>query len=179
MAQLKRLLTYAGAFRKQFVAAAFLAIGLAVLGPLRPYLVELTVDRYIFENNFKGLVIISLISLCVLLVESVARFQFIYITNWLGQHVVKNLRMKVFGHTINLRLSYFDRTAVGTSTTRTINDLETINSVFTEGIIQIIADLLTIVFVIVFMMISNWRMALISMVSFPLILYATYIFMKI
>ncbi len=176
MAQLKRLLTYAGAFRKQFVAAAFLAIGLAVLGPLRPYLVELTVDRYIFENNFKGLVIISLISLCVLLVESVARFQFIYITNWLGQHVVKNLRMKVFGHTINLRLSYFDRTAVGTSTTRTINDLETINSVFTEGIIQIIADLLTIVFVIVFMMISNWRMALISMVSFPLILYATYIF---
>lgn len=176
MAQLKRLLTYTGAFRKQFVAAAFLAIGLAVLGPLRPYLVELTVDRYIFENNFKGLVIISLISLCVLLVESVARFQFIYITNWLGQHVVKNLRMKVFGHTINLRLSYFDRTAVGTSTTRTINDLETINSVFTEGIIQIIADLLTIVFVIVFMMISNWRMALISMVSFPLILYATYIF---
>lgn len=156
--------------------AALLAIGLAVLGPLRPYLVELTVDRYIFENNFKGLVIISLISLGVLLVESAARFHFIYITNWLGQHVVKNLRMKVFGHTIHLRLSYFDRTAVGTSTTRTINDLETINSVFTEGIIQIIADLLTIIFVIVFMMISNWRMALISMVSFPLILYATYIF---
>lgn len=176
MAQLKRLLRYAGAFRRQFLMAALLAIGLAVLGPLRPYLVELTVDRYIFENNFKGLVIISLISLGVLLVESAARFHFIYITNWLGQHVVKNLRMKVFGHTIHLRLSYFDRTAVGTSTTRTINDLETINSVFTEGIIQIIADLLTIIFVIVFMMISNWRMALISMVSFPLILYATYIF---
>ena len=176
MAQLKRLLRYAGAFRRQFLMAALLAIGLAVLGPLRPYLVELTVDRYIFENNFKGLVIISLISLGVLLVESAARFHFIYITNWLGQHVVKNLRMKVFGHTIHLRLSYFDRTAVGTSTTRTINDMETINSVFTEGIIQIIADLLTIIFVIVFMMISNWRMALISMVSFPLILYATYIF---
>ncbi|KRP10318.1 MAG: antibiotic ABC transporter ATP-binding protein [Sphingobacteriales bacterium BACL12 MAG-120813-bin55] len=176
MAQLKRLLRYAGAFRRQFLMAALLAIGLAVLGPLRPYLVELTVDRYIFENNFKGLVIISLISLGVLLVESAARFHFIYITNWLGQHVVKNVRMKVFGHTIHLRLSYFDRTAVGTSTTRTINDLETINSVFTEGIIQIIADLLTIIFVIVFMMISNWRMALISMVSFPLILYATYIF---
>ena len=176
MAQLKRLLRYAGAFRMQFLMAALLAIGLAVLGPLRPYLVELTVDRYIFENNFKGLVIISLISLGVLLVESAARFHFIYITNWLGQHVVKNVRMKVFGHTIHLRLSYFDRTAVGTSTTRTINDLETINSVFTEGIIQIIADLLTIIFVIVFMMISNWRMALISMVSFPLILYATYIF---
>ena len=176
MAQLKRLLRYAGAFRRQFLMAALLAIGLAVLGPLRPYLVELTVDRYIFENNFKGLVIISLISLGVLLVESAARFHFIYITNWLGQHVVKNVRMKVFGHTIHLRLSYFDRTAVGTSTTRTINDLETINSVFTEGIIQIITDLLTIIFVIVFMMISNWRMALISMVSFPLILYATYIF---
>ena len=77
MAQLKRLLRYAGAFRRQFLMAALLAIGLAVLGPLRPYLVELTVDRYIFENNFKGLVIISLISLGVLLVESAARFHFI------------------------------------------------------------------------------------------------------
>ena len=175
-ALLRRLLGYAGPYRKQFILSALLAILLAILGPLRPYLVQLTVDRYIFPKDLHGLIIISLISLAVLVVESYLRYQFLYITNWLGQHVVRNLRMRVFNHTIRLRLSYFDKTPVGTSTTRTINDLETINSVFTEGIIQIIADLLTIIFVISFMLYSNWRLTLICLISFPLILYATYVF---
>lgn len=173
---LKRLMRYAGPYKKQFYSSAFLAILLSFLGPLRPYLVEVTVDRYVFLSDFNGLVMISLVSLMVLILESFVRYRFLYITNWLGQHVVKNLRMKVYRHTLNLRLSYFDKTPVGTSTTRTINDLETINSVFTEGIIQIIADLLTIVFVISFMAYSNWRLTLVSLVSFPLIIWATYIF---
>jgi len=174
--QLKRLMKYAGPYRVQFIWSAILSIFLAFLGPLRPYLVELTVDKYIFPQDYRGLMIISIVSFLVLVIESFARYRFIYLTNWLGQHVVKNLRLKVFKHTLKLKLSYFDKTAVGTSTTRTINDLETINNVFTQGIIQIIADLLTIFFVIGFMFYSNWRMALISMVSFPLILYATYVF---
>ncbi len=174
--QLRRLMSYAGPYRSQFIWSAILSVVLAFLGPFRPYLVELTVDEYIFREDYRGLVIITIVSFLVLVVESFARYRFIYLTNWLGQHAVKNLRMKVFRHTLGLRLSYFDKTAVGTSTTRTINDLETINNVFTQGIIQIIADLLTIVFVISFMFYSNWRMALISIVSFPLILYATYVF---
>ncbi|HET8962426.1 MAG TPA: ABC transporter ATP-binding protein [Chitinophagales bacterium] len=173
---LNRLLSYAGAYRRQFVISALLAVLLAILGPLRPYLVELTVDKYILHKDFRGLVILSLISLLVLVTESFIRYSFLFITNWLGQSVVKNLRLQVFKHILGLRLTYFDKTAVGTSTTRTINDLETINSVFTEGIIQIIADLLTIIFVMAFMFYSNWQLTLVSLISFPLIIYATYIF---
>lgn len=173
---LKRLLVFAGPYKKQFYFSAVLAIVLSILGPLRPYLIEITVDRYILGADKNGLILITLLSLAVLIAENLGRYYFIYITNWLGQNVVKNLRMNVFSHTLSLRLSYFDRTPIGTSTTRVINDLETINSVFTEGIIQIIADLLTIIFVLVFMFYTDWRLSAISMISFPLILYATYIF---
>lgn len=173
---LKRLLKYAGPFRRQFYISAVLAILLSVLGPLRPYLVEITIDDYIMKNDHRGLVILTLVSFGVLMLESVFRYYFLYITNWLGQNVVKNLRLKIFSHTLGLRLSYFDHTPVGTSTTRIINDLETINSVFTEGIIQIIADLLTIIVVVAFMFSANWRLASICMISFPLIIYATYVF---
>ena len=173
---LRRIMQYAGPYKKQFYYSAVLAVLLSVLGPLRPYLVELTVDKYILTNDMNGLIIISLISLVVLVAESFCRYYFLYTTNWLGQSVVKNLRIKIFGHIIGSGLGYFDKTPVGISTTRTINDLETINSVFTEGIIQIIADLLTILFVLAFMFYTNWRLALICMVSFPLIIYATYVF---
>lgn len=169
-------MSYAGPFRKQFIISTALAIVLSVLTPLRPYLVGITVDDYILTNNFNGLLLLTGISFIVLIAESVVKYYFLYITNWLGQHVVKNLRVRVFGHLIGLRLSYFNRTPVGINTTRTINDLETINSVFTEGAIQIIADLLTIIFVITFMFITSWQLTLISLISLPLILYATYVF---
>ncbi|MFZ1633159.1 MAG: ABC transporter ATP-binding protein [Chitinophagales bacterium] len=172
----RRLMRYAGPFRKQFYISTALAIGLSALTPIRPLLVGITVDKYIIGNDFHGLVIISLISLGVLLAESIGRYYFLFITNWLGQNVVKNLRVKVFNHLIGLRLTYYNNTPVGISTTRTINDLETINSVFTEGAIQIIADLLTIVFVITFMFIVNWQLALLSLISLPMIIYATYVF---
>ena len=135
-----------------------MAITLSLLTPLRPFLVGITVDTYILGNDYNGLVLITLISLLVLFAESICKYFFLFLTNWLGQHVVKNLRVKVFSHLIGLRLSYYNNTPVGISTTRTINDLETINSVFTEGAIQIIADLLTIVFVITFMFVTNWQL---------------------
>ncbi|MFI5170758.1 MAG: ABC transporter ATP-binding protein [Chitinophagales bacterium] len=172
----RRLMKYAGPFKKQFYISTLLAIILSVLVPLRPYLVGISVDNYILDHDINGLIIISLVSLFVLLSESILKYFFLYITNWLGQSVVKNLRVKVFNHFMGLKLSYFDNTPVGISTTRTINDLETINSVFTEGAIQIIADLLTIIFVITFMFFSNWQLTLVSLISFPLIIYATYIF---
>ena len=148
-------MSYAGPFRKQFIISTVLAIVLSVLTPLRPYLVGITVDDYILTNDFNGLLLLTAISFIVLIGESITKYYFLYITNWLGQHVVKNLRVRVFEHLIGLRLSYFNRTPVGINTTRTINDLETINSVFTEGAIQIIADLLTIIFVITFMFITS------------------------
>ncbi|MEZ5014627.1 MAG: ABC transporter ATP-binding protein [Chitinophagales bacterium] len=172
----RRLLRYAGPFRRQFIISAILAIVLSILGPIRPLLVQFTVDDYILKNDMRGLIFISCLSLAVLLTESILRYSFLYITNWLGQNVVKNLRITVFRHLLSLRPGYFDKIPVGISTTRTINDLETINSVFTEGVIQIIADLLTIIFVIAFMFYINWLLTLVSLISFPLIIYATYVF---
>lgn len=173
---LKRLLQYAGPYKKQFYSSAILAVVLSVIGPLRPILVGYTVDEFILKNDLHGLLFLFAITLTMLIFETWLRYHFIYLTNWLGQNIVKNLRMQVFRKTIGFRLGYFDRTPIGISTTRTINDLETINSVFTEGLIQIIADLLTIIFVIVFMFAYNWRLAAVTMISFPLILYATYVF---
>lgn len=172
----RRLMSYAGPYRRQFIISTLLAILLSLLTTVRPYLVKLSVDEYILKDNFTGLLWISAISVVVLIGESITKYYFLFITNWLGQHVVKNLRVKVFEHLVGLRLSYFNRTAVGINTTRTINDLETINSVFTEGAIQILADLLTIIFVITFMFITSWQLTLISLISLPLILYATYVF---
>lgn len=172
----RRLMSYAGPFKRQFYISSILAIVLSVLVPLRPFLVGVTVDSYILKDDVSGLILITIVSLMVLSAESVSKYYFLYITNWLGQSVVKNLRVKVFNHLLSLRLTYFNNTPVGVSTTRTINDLETINSVFTEGAIQIIADLLTILFVITFMFVSNWQLTLVSLISFPLIIYATYVF---
>ena len=169
-------MSYAGPFKRQFYISTILAITLSLLTPLRPFLVGITVDTYILGNDYNGLVLITLISLLVLFAESICKYFFLFLTNWLGQHVVKNLRVKVFSHLIGLRLSYYNNTPVGISTTRTINDLETINSVFTEGAIQIIADLLTIVFVITFMFVTNWQLTLLSLISLPMIVYATYVF---
>ncbi len=169
-------MSHAGPFRKQFYISTLLAIVLSMIIPLRPYLVGRTVDDYILQDDMPGLIIITIVSLIVLFAESICKYFFLFITNWLGQNVVKNLRVKVFSHIVGLRLQYFNNTPVGISTTRTINDLETINSVFTEGAIQIIADLLTILFVITFMFVSNWQLTLVSLISFPLIIYATYVF---
>lgn len=174
-----RVLKLAIPYKKEFIGSAMLAIVLAVLSPLRPYLIQVTIDSYIIvpgASNLKWLFYMTAILIGILLFESVLRYFFIYLTSWLGQSIIKNLRLRVFNHITGLRLQYFDKTPVGTSTTRTINDVETINDIFSQGIITIIADLLTIVAIIVVMLITDWRLTLVSLSVFPLLLIATYIF---
>jgi ATP-binding cassette subfamily B protein len=104
------------------------------------------------------------------------RYVFIYSTNWLGQSVIRDLRVKVFKHITSLRLTYFDRTPIGQSTTRTINDIETINTVFSQGVIMIIADILTLVAVLIIMFITSWQLTLICLTTAPFLIIASYIF---
>lgn len=166
----------AAPFRKQFIMALSLAIVLAVVAPVRPYLIQVTVDRDIMNLNMQGLINMSMILVVVLIGETFLRYYFSYITGWLGQSVIKQLRTHVFEHIIQLRLKFFDKTPIGTITTRTINDVETINDVFSEGIITIIADLLTIITIIIIMAYTDWKLTLVSLVTFPLIIYSTYVF---
>ncbi len=173
---LLRLFSYARPYRRTFVFAIVMAIVLAGITPLRPWLIQLSVDKYIANAWLQGLIWICGIQLIVLLLESVLRFWFLYRINWLGQTVVNDLRKNVFQKILYQDVSYFDKTPIGTLTTRTINDIETINDVFSQGIISIVADLLTIVAVMTVMLWTDWKLTLVCLIPFPILLIATYWF---
>src|SRR5687767_8002395 len=125
-----RVLRLSRPYRKFLYLASILSVLLAIISPLRPWLIQLTVDEYILPRKpelFQPLLIMTLILIASLLLETAFRYYFIFTTNWLGQSIIRDLRTRVFDHIIHLRLRYFDRTPIGTSTTRTINDVETIN----------------------------------------------------
>jgi len=134
------------------------------------------VDKYIAHSMKAMLINITLIQIGLILFETAVRFLFTFITAWLGQSVVKDLRVATYKKIVSLNLSQFDRTPIGTLTTRTINDIESINDIFSDGLVPIIADLLSIVCVLVFMFWTNWRLSFIALIPFPIILIATYYF---
>jgi ATP-binding cassette subfamily B multidrug efflux pump len=173
---LGRVLKQAMPYKSIFIAAAILAVVLAPVATMRPFLVKVMVDDYIFVNDLPGLTTMAAIFCGVLFLEATLRYFFIYSTNWLGQSVIRDLRVRVFKHISGLRLTYFDRTPIGTSTTRTINDIETINTVFTQGAITIIADLLTLFAVLAVMFYTSWKLTLICLTTMPFLVVASYIF---
>jgi len=169
-------LALAKPYKKTFVSAGILAVTLAILAPLRPFLIQVTIDDYILENDGPGLLTMIMILIGLLMVEAVFRYNFIYMTSWLGQSIIKNLRVRVLENIMRLNLKYFDKTAIGTSTTRTINDVETINDIFSQGLLTMIADLLTMITVMAVMFWMDWSLTLVTLATFPLLLVAGYIF---
>ena len=176
VSQLNRVLQFTRPFRGRFIGSIVLAVVLAAFTPVRPWLIQHTVDKYIAGKNYNWLIYITIIQIAFLLVETGLRFYFSYITSWLGQAVVKDMRVKVFGKVLHLNLRQFDKTPIGTLTTRTIDDIERINDIFAEGLIPIIADLLSILCVLGIMLWTDWRLTLISLIPFPIIIIATYYF---
>lgn len=174
--KLKPVIALTNPYKKTFLFTIFLSIITAALGPLRPYLIQNTIDNYVLVGDYAGLTRMTLLLVGVLVLESSLQYNFNYAANWLGQTVIKDLRVRVFDKIVNFRLRYFDTTPVGTSTTRAINDVETINDIFSEGMINIAADLLTIVMVFAIMFYSDWRLALVSLIPIPMLFYATYWF---
>ncbi|WP_295121764.1 ABC transporter ATP-binding protein [uncultured Chitinophaga sp.] len=154
----------------------FLTVLLAVLSPVRPYLIQLSVDKYIANDLMQLLFTVTMLQVGLLIVETVVRFFFSYLTNWLGQSVIKDMRVAVYKKIVRLDLAFFDKTPIGTLTTRTINDIEAINDIFSEGIISIVADVLMIVAILGVMFYEDWRLTLISLSPFPVLIFATYIF---
>ncbi|MEO5681965.1 MAG: ABC transporter ATP-binding protein [Chitinophagaceae bacterium] len=185
-ALLKRVFRFAGPYKRKFYTSLSLAVILAVFAPIRPYLVQLTINNYVKggvtvaanqRNHFVEMVVtITVIQIILLLAESIVRFYFSYITAWLGQHVVKDMRVQVYNKILGLNLSQFDKTPIGTLTTRTINDIESINDIFSDGLIPIIADLLSIISVLIVMFAVDWQLSLICLAPFPVLIAATYFF---
>jgi ATP-binding cassette subfamily B protein len=192
---LRRVYQYVKPYRRKFYFSLFLSVALALLSPLRGLFIQYTVDKGIkgnvrnipaWLNNWfdsfghgdlvRFLILISIFQIVLLLVETLVRFSFSFITSWLGQHVVKDLRVVVYKKVLGLHLRHFDNTPIGTLTTRTINDIESINDIFSDGLIPIVADLLTIVFTLAAMFWMDWELTLISLVPFPILLIATWIF---
>ncbi|RPD38768.1 ABC transporter ATP-binding protein [Chitinophaga barathri] len=173
---LNRVFSFAAPYKRYFYVSMFLTVMLALLSPVRPYLIQLTVDKYITNQWTQMLVIVSIIQIVMLLIETAVRFFFSYITNWLGQSVIKDLRVAVYRKVTRLNLSFFDKTPIGTLTTRTINDIEAINDIFSEGIISIVADVLMILAILGVMFFEDWRLTLISLSPFPVLILATYWF---
>ena len=174
--QLKRVFRYATPYKNRFVLSIILAIVLAVLAPVRPLLVQHTINNIIAKGLVNALVWITVIQIGILIVETLLRFVFSFITTWLGQTVVKDLRVEVFGKIIRLNLSQFDKTPIGTLTTRTINDIESINDIFSEGLIPLVADFLSIIAILIAMFWTNWQLTLVCLIPFPILMVATYFF---
>lgn len=176
MQQLKRLFSYTIPYRKSLLLSVILCIILAASAPLRPYLIQLSVDKYITGKNQSLLIQISVIQFGFLVLESLLRFWFLYRINWLGQSVVNDIRKTVFKKILYQNISYYDNTAIGTLTTRTINDIESVNDVFSEGLISIIADILTIIAIMSVMFATDWKLTLVCLIPFPILILATYFF---
>jgi len=166
---LKRILLLITPFRFHFYLSCLLAVLVACLSPARPWLIQVAVDEHILRNDFEGLANIILILLVLLVLESVFRYYFIYLTSWLGQSIITSLRVKVFHHIINLR-------PIGVSITRTINDIEAINNIFAEGLVTIVSDMITLFAVMGFMFYINWQLTLICRIPIPFLIIITYIF---
>jgi ATP-binding cassette subfamily B multidrug efflux pump len=183
---LKRVFRYAAPYKKRLYLSVALAIVLAILSPLRPFLIQVTINDYIrkgvtpnlsLRQRMEELIIwVTVLQIVLLLVETVSRFYFSFITAWLGQTVVKDLRVDVDKKILGLNLAQFDKTPIGVLTTRTINDIESINDIFSDGLIPIVADLLSIVSVLLFMFVVDWRLTLVSLAPFPFLLLATWLF---
>jgi ATP-binding cassette, subfamily B, multidrug efflux pump len=173
---LKGLYRFVQPYQSRFIVSLMLAFVMAGLSPIRPYLLKVITDDYLLLNKYSYLTAFAIWLLVLLVIESLVKFLFIFLINQLGQQVIRDLRIAVFNKIVGFRLSFFNETPVGTSVSRTITDVETINDIFSEGMIAVLADLLTIVAVISVMLWDNWRLTLITLTVFPLLLISTYYF---
>ena len=173
---LKRVLAEAAPYKSLLLSTTLMAVLLAPLATIRPWLVQKMVDEHIVYSDVEGLLKLSIIFIVVLFLHAFLTYLFTYLSGVLGQAVVRDLRIKIFNHINRFNLSYFDKTPIGTSTTRTINDVETINTVFSQGVITIIADILTLIVVLAIMFITSWELTLIALTTSPFLVIASYIF---
>ena len=174
----KRLLAFTKPYRGVFYFVAFAAVVMSGLAVLRPYLLRLAIDNSMVPKDGTGFMKYVILMIVVLLLEVIFQFAFIFYTNWLGQSVIRDMRQKLFRLMMSFKMQYFDKSAVGRLTTRAVIDVETISSIFSEGLFMIISDLLKMLVIAGFMLTQSWRLSLIVFIVLPFILYATRVFQK-
>jgi len=175
---LKRIFQYVKPYRGIFIWAVVLTILLAIIAPVRPFLIKYTLDNYILKGQYSGLLMMTIVMLVLLVIQSIIQYSHTLLTNTLGQSAICDLRINVFNHITKLRLKYFDKTPIGQLITRTVSDLETISDIFSEGLIVIIGDILQVIAIIGVMFYSDWSLTIIVLLPIPLLVMATSVFQK-
>ena len=171
-----RILGFAKNYRTHFVTATLAVVITALLSAYRPYLLKEAVNDFTIHKNEATLLDYTLLMFAVLIAEVLLQVLFIYFANWIGQHIIRDIRAKVFRHILQFKMSYFDTTSVGKLVTRVVSDIETIASSFSQGLFMIISDILKMLVVTVFMLFINWKLALIALAVLPILIYATKLF---
>ena len=173
---LKRLLVFCGPYMKVFYILIILTLSLSVLQPIRPYITQIIIDDYVSANDLIGLKKMIGLLFSLLILNAVVMYFHTYLSGWLGQNIIKDIRIKLFSHIQNFRLKFFDKTPIGRIVTRNVSDIETIADIFGQGIASIIGDVLQLFGIVFLMFYINWKLTLISLATLPFLFLTTYIF---
>ncbi len=175
---MKRLLGYVKPYKKYVVFAIILNIVVAGLGPVRPFLTKIAIDDYIITSDYEGLFIIAAFLVGSLMMQAVIQYFLTYYTQLMGQKIIFDLRKKVFAHVQKLALKFFDKTPIGRTVTRVTNDIESLNELFSSGIVMVFSDLFIIFWIFVFMFFMTWDLSLVTLSVLPVLIYATFLFRR-
>ena len=173
---LGRLMIFCRPYMSVFYILVLLTISLSILQPIRPYITQIIIDDYISANDIKGLQFMIVLLIALLAVNAVVMYSHTYLSGWLGQNIIRDIRIKLFSHLQKFKLQFFDKTPIGRVVTRNVSDIETIADIFGQGIASIIGDILQLVGIVILMFILNWKLTLISLSTLPFLFLTTYIF---
>ena len=174
----KRILKYTKPYKKRFYGVLIFAVTLSFFAALRPYLLKQTVDSYLKPKDEHGLLLYVSLMGIVLILEGVSQFYFVFWANWLGQDIVKDIRVKLFKHMLTFRMKYYDNSPVGQLVTRSVSDIEQIARIFSQGLFMIMSDLMKMLVVLIFMFYMNWKLTWIVILAMPILVYITRIFQR-
>ena len=160
-------------YRGVFIAVALFAVLSSIFSTAQPYLIKVAIDDYITLKNYEGLLRITYILVALLCAEVLMQFLFSYFSNWLGQTVIRDVREKLFAHLLRLKMRYFDKSSIGVLVTRAVNDMERIGEIFSSGLFEMASDVLKMLVITIVMFVIDWKLALISYATMPLIIYFT------
>ncbi len=171
-----RIFEFVKPYIGRFYLLIFLTILVGILAPLLPWLIQYTVDNSILQNDAESLIQMTLIMIVLAFLQALVQFSHTYLSGWLGQQIIHDIRMKLFSHLTHLQLKFYDKTPIGRLVTRNISDVETLSNVFTNGLAAMVGDLLQLIFILGIMFYTDWKLTLISLAAFPLLIVSTYIF---
>ncbi|MEP2298275.1 ABC transporter ATP-binding protein, partial [Algoriphagus sp.] len=173
---LKQLYGFVKPYKAQFYFLVFLTVSLAILAPTRPYFIQIAIDDYIAVGDAPGLLKIIYLLIGLMILQAIVQWAHTYYSGWIGQVIIRDIRVKLYKHLLKLRLKFFDNTPIGRLVTRNISDVETLADVFSEGLAAIIGDLLQLVTILGVMFYIDWKLTLVSLSTLPLMIISTYVF---